>query len=136
GFGGWGGGSTHPQRVRPARIPASQRRPSAFTRHDHGARLWDPLRSRDQCGGRLHQRAAQQTRSRTPVDPDDSRRGLRAAHPGRGVRVRRGGSSTLRRQIVLWYSVVLLIALGAFTALTYLLLQETLQRTGTASLRE
>lgn len=50
--------------------------------------------------------------------------------------MRRGGSSTLRRQIVLWYSVVLLIALGAFTALTYLLLQETLQRTGTASLRE
>ena len=49
---------------------------------------------------------------------------------------RRGGGSTLRRQLVLWYSVVLLVALSGFTVITYILLQETLERTGTASLRE
>lgn len=48
----------------------------------------------------------------------------------------RGGGSTLRRQLVLWYSVVLLVALSGFTVITYVLLQETLERTGAASLRE
>jgi signal transduction histidine kinase len=43
---------------------------------------------------------------------------------------------SLRREIVLWYSIVLVVALGAFTVVTYLLLQQALERTGTASLRD
>lgn len=43
---------------------------------------------------------------------------------------------TLRREIVAWYSIVLVIALGLFTLLTYLLLQQALERTSTASLRQ
>jgi signal transduction histidine kinase len=43
---------------------------------------------------------------------------------------------TLRREIVSWYSIVLLVALGLFTLLTYLLLQQALERTSTASLRQ
>ncbi|HEX6923871.1 MAG TPA: ATP-binding protein [Longimicrobiaceae bacterium] len=46
------------------------------------------------------------------------------------------GPPSLRREIVLWYSLVLLAALGAFTVVTYVLLQRTLERTGAASLRE
>lgn len=46
------------------------------------------------------------------------------------------GRASLRRQIVLWYSLVLLVALSGFTVVTYLLLQQALERTGTASLRE
>jgi signal transduction histidine kinase len=44
--------------------------------------------------------------------------------------------ASLRREIVLWYSLVLIAALGAFTVVTYLLLQQALERTGTASLRD
>jgi signal transduction histidine kinase len=44
--------------------------------------------------------------------------------------------ASLRREIVLWYSLVLVAALGAFTIITYLLLQQALERTGTASLRD
>lgn len=44
--------------------------------------------------------------------------------------------ASLRRQIVLWYSLVLVIALGGFTVVTHLLLRQALERTGTASLRE
>ncbi|CAN5751195.1 ATP-binding protein [soil metagenome] len=43
---------------------------------------------------------------------------------------------TLRREIVVWYSIVLLVALGVFTLLTYLLLQRALERASTASLRQ
>jgi signal transduction histidine kinase len=43
---------------------------------------------------------------------------------------------TLRREIVVWYSVVLLVALGVFTLLAYLLLQQALERSSTASLRQ
>ncbi|HEX2187509.1 MAG TPA: ATP-binding protein [Longimicrobiaceae bacterium] len=43
---------------------------------------------------------------------------------------------SLRREIVLWYSVVLLVALTLFAGLTYLILARTLASTGTASLRE
>ncbi|CAN5684444.1 ATP-binding protein [soil metagenome] len=43
---------------------------------------------------------------------------------------------TLRREIVVWYSLVLLVALGVFTLLAYLLLQQALERTSTASLRQ
>ncbi|HEX2093734.1 MAG TPA: HAMP domain-containing sensor histidine kinase [Longimicrobiaceae bacterium] len=43
---------------------------------------------------------------------------------------------SLRREIVLWYSVVLLVALTLFAGLTYLILKQTLERTGTASLRQ
>ena len=44
--------------------------------------------------------------------------------------------ASLRRQIVLWYSLVLLVALGGFTVVTHLLLRQALDRTGTASLRD
>ncbi|HEX6068877.1 MAG TPA: histidine kinase dimerization/phospho-acceptor domain-containing protein, partial [Longimicrobiaceae bacterium] len=44
--------------------------------------------------------------------------------------------ASLRREIVLWYSLVLIAALGAFAVITYLLLQQALERTGTASLRD
>ncbi len=44
--------------------------------------------------------------------------------------------ASLRRQIVLWYSLVLVAALGLFTLATYLLLTQALQRAGTASLRQ
>jgi two-component system, OmpR family, sensor kinase len=43
---------------------------------------------------------------------------------------------TLRREIVLWYSLVLVVALGVFTAATHLLLQQALERAGRASLRQ
>ena len=43
---------------------------------------------------------------------------------------------SLRREIVLWYSVVLLVALAMFAGLSYLLLQRTLASAGTASLRQ
>jgi signal transduction histidine kinase len=43
---------------------------------------------------------------------------------------------SLRREIVLWYSVVLLVALTLFAGLTYLILAQTLAGAGTASLRQ
>lgn len=43
---------------------------------------------------------------------------------------------SLRREIVLWYSVVLLVGLTLFAGLTYLILRQTLARAGTASLRQ
>jgi signal transduction histidine kinase len=43
---------------------------------------------------------------------------------------------SLRREIVLWYSVVLLVALTLFAGLTYLILARTLAGAGTASLRQ
>ncbi len=43
---------------------------------------------------------------------------------------------SLRREIVLWYSVVLLVALTLFAGLSYLILRRTLARAGTASLRQ
>jgi signal transduction histidine kinase len=43
---------------------------------------------------------------------------------------------SLRREIVLWYSVILLVALTLFAGLTYLILAQTLARAGTASLRQ
>lgn len=43
---------------------------------------------------------------------------------------------SLRREIVVWYSAVLLAALIAFSALAYLILRESLARAGTASLRQ
>lgn len=43
---------------------------------------------------------------------------------------------SLRREIVVWYSVVLLVALSTFAALSYLILRETLSRAGTASLQQ
>jgi heavy metal sensor kinase len=43
---------------------------------------------------------------------------------------------SLREQIVLWYSLVLLVSLGVFTLATYLLLKQALQSAGTASLRQ
>lgn len=46
------------------------------------------------------------------------------------------GRASLRREIVVWYSIVLLVALSAFTIVTYLLLQQALERTGSASLRD
>lgn len=45
-------------------------------------------------------------------------------------------SPTLRREIVLWFSVVLLVALIAFAGLTYAILRETLRRAGAASLQQ
>jgi signal transduction histidine kinase len=47
-----------------------------------------------------------------------------------------GRRPTLRREIVGWYSLVLLFALGLFTLLAYLLLQQALERSSTASLRQ
>ena len=43
---------------------------------------------------------------------------------------------SLRQELVLWYSLVLLIALSAFAGISYLLLRQTLARAGTASLRQ
>ena len=43
---------------------------------------------------------------------------------------------SLRREIVLWYSAVLLAALIVFAAVAYLILHESLERAGTASLRQ
>lgn len=43
---------------------------------------------------------------------------------------------SLRREIVLWYSVVLVVGLAAFAALSYVILARTLARAGTASLRQ
>jgi signal transduction histidine kinase len=43
---------------------------------------------------------------------------------------------SLRREIVLWYSVVLTVALLLFAGLTYAILARTLARAGTASLRQ
>ena len=46
------------------------------------------------------------------------------------------GTRSLRREIIVWYSIVLLVALSGFAGLTYLILRQTLARTGTASLRQ
>lgn len=43
---------------------------------------------------------------------------------------------TLRREILLWYSLILLVALGVFAAASYALLQRALDRAGTESLRQ
>ncbi|MDQ3388716.1 MAG: ATP-binding protein [Gemmatimonadota bacterium] len=43
---------------------------------------------------------------------------------------------SLRREVVLWYSVVLLVALTLFAGLSYAILRQTLARAGTASLRQ
>lgn len=48
----------------------------------------------------------------------------------------KGRSPSLRRDIVRWYSLVLVAALGVFTLATYLLLQQALRRAETASLRQ
>jgi two-component system OmpR family sensor kinase len=48
----------------------------------------------------------------------------------------RSGAPSLRREIVVWYSVVLLVALSVFATLSYLILRQTLARTGTASLQQ
>ncbi len=45
-------------------------------------------------------------------------------------------STSLRREIIVWYSVVMVVTLSVFAGLSYLLLREALQRTGTASLRQ
>lgn len=47
-----------------------------------------------------------------------------------------GRPSSLRRELVVWYSVVLLVALVLFSALTYLILSRSLARTGAESLRQ
>lgn len=43
---------------------------------------------------------------------------------------------TLRREILVWYSLILLVALGVFAAASYALLQRALDRAGTESLRQ
>jgi signal transduction histidine kinase len=50
--------------------------------------------------------------------------------------IRRSAPASLRRDIVLWYSIVLLIAVTAFSALTFLLLRQALTATGRTSLRQ
>ncbi|HEX2202962.1 MAG TPA: ATP-binding protein [Longimicrobium sp.] len=63
--------------------------------------------------------------------------GARAPEPrkeGPRPSLRRGW--TLRREIVVGYSVLLLVALALFAAATYGLLRQTLARTGTQSLRQ
>ncbi len=50
--------------------------------------------------------------------------------------IQRPRPPSLRREIVLWYSVVLLVALTLFAGLTYLILAQTLAGAGTASLRQ
>ena len=47
-----------------------------------------------------------------------------------------GSRRSLRQELVLWYSLVLLVALSAFAGISYLLLRQTLARAGTASLRQ
>jgi heavy metal sensor kinase len=49
---------------------------------------------------------------------------------------RRRASGSLRREIVLWYSVVLLVAVSAFGGLTFVLLRQALQWAGRTSLRQ
>lgn len=48
----------------------------------------------------------------------------------------RGRRPSLRSQIVLWYSLVLVVALSLFALLTYLLMAQALERAGAASLRQ
>lgn len=43
---------------------------------------------------------------------------------------------TLRREILVWYSLILLVALGVFAIAAYALLQRSLERAETASLRQ
>jgi signal transduction histidine kinase len=50
--------------------------------------------------------------------------------------IRRSNPGSLRRDIVLWYSVVLLVAVTAFSILTFLLLRQALTATGRTSLRQ
>lgn len=50
------------------------------------------------------------------------------------IQVRR--PTSLRQQILIWYSLVLLVSLGVFTLVTYLLLNQALDRAGEASLRQ
>jgi signal transduction histidine kinase len=50
--------------------------------------------------------------------------------------IRRSTPASLRRDIVVWYSIVLLIAVTAFSALTFLLLRQALTATGRSSLRQ
>lgn len=48
----------------------------------------------------------------------------------------RGRGPSLRRQIVVWYSVVLVVALGLFVGLTYVLLLGALERQGEIAVRQ
>ena len=50
--------------------------------------------------------------------------------------VRGSAPPSLKREIVVGYSLVLLVSLTLFAAATYLILRQTLQRTGTQSLRQ
>ena len=50
--------------------------------------------------------------------------------------IRRSTPGSLRRDIVLWYSIVLLVAVTAFSAVTFLLLRQALTATGRSSLRQ
>lgn len=50
--------------------------------------------------------------------------------------MRRRRPPSLRREILLWYSLILLLALGVFAVASYALLQRSLQRAEAASLRQ
>jgi heavy metal sensor kinase len=50
--------------------------------------------------------------------------------------IRRSAPASLRRGIVVWYSVVLLVAVTAFSVLTFILLRQALTATGRTSLRQ
>jgi signal transduction histidine kinase len=50
--------------------------------------------------------------------------------------IRRSTPGSLRRDIVVWYSVVLLVAVTAFSALTFLLMRQALTAAGRSSLRQ
>ncbi|HEX6751478.1 MAG TPA: ATP-binding protein [Longimicrobium sp.] len=72
----------------------------------------------------------------TAVRPPESTGGTPSPSPQTGGTGKRVRAWSLRREIVVGYSAVLLIALALFAFATYLILRQTLARTGTQSLRE
>src|SRR5690606_5753252 len=130
----WRAGDADAQGVRLARVSAPQRQPAPLAGHADGARPGAPARSGAERRGCLHQLSAQQAGPRTRADPDGPRGGLHGAG-GRGGRMTRRGPS-LRREILAWYSLVLIVALSLFSMAAYFLLQQALIRAETESLRQ
>src|SRR5690606_23154690 len=64
-----------------------------------------------------------------------TRRGVHHSFDGAG-RVRFASGASLRREILLWYSLVLIVALGLFATSAYFLLSRALTRAGEESLRQ
>src|SRR5690606_21729099 len=101
-----------------------------------GACLGNPVRSGDQRGRRLHQLAAQQGRPRAGADPDGARGRLHDPGRGQGGVVTTSRPASLRREILIWYSLVLVVALSLFATAAYFLLQRAVIRAEQQSLSQ